>query len=36
MQMGSKIRRMMHRWADSTRIGPDHGRELGRSLGARC
>ena len=32
----SKLGRMLHRWADSSRIGPDRGRELGRSLGARC
>ena len=36
MQIGSKIRHMLHRMADSTRIGPDSSRELGRSLGARC
>lgn len=36
MTMRSKVNRMLERWGDSARIGPAAGRDLGRSLGARC
>lgn len=36
MTMITKVGRMLERWGDSGRIGPATGRDLGRSLGARC
>ena len=36
MKVRTRINHMLERWGDSSRVGPAGGRDLGRSLGARC
>lgn len=34
--MMTKVGKLLQRWGETGRLGPDADRELGRHLGARC